>query len=86
MELTFRHRDGTWRVRRNPEYERPKKSGEGITRQAANALLTSLETGETIEGLQEVNGKIYEILGLTQDQFTRTVMIAQGDHILSHCP
>jgi len=81
VELTFRHKEGTWRVRRNPEYERPKKSGEGFTIQTAWAQLTNLDTGETFEGLTEVNGKVYELLGLTQDQFTQTVMIAQGDFL-----
>ena len=81
VELTFRHKQGTWRIRRNPEYERPKKSGEGTTTQTAWAQLTNLDTGETFEGLTEVNGKIYELLGLTQDQFKQTVMIAQGDFL-----
>ena len=80
-ELTFRHRDETWIVRRNPEYERPKLSGEGTTTQAANAKLTNLDTGEVIEGLRDVDNKIGELLGLTQDQFTQTVMIAQGDFL-----
>ena len=81
VELTFRHKGGAWRIRRNPEYERPKKSGEGTTTQTAWAQLTNLDTGETWEGLTEVNGKVYELLGLTQDQFTQTVMIAQGDFL-----
>lgn len=81
VELTFRHRKETWRIRRNPEYERPKKSGDGTTIQTANARLTNLDTGEEIEGLTDVNAKIYELLGLTQDQFTQTVMIAQGDFL-----
>ena len=81
VELTFRHRGETWRIRRNPEYERPKKSGEGTTIQTANAKLTNLDSGAEIEGLTEVNAKVYELLGLTQDQFTQTVMIAQGDFL-----
>ncbi len=81
VELTFRHKEDTWRIRRNPEYERPKKSGEGTTTQTAWAKLTNLDSGETYEGLTEVNGKVYELLGLTQDQFTQTVMIAQGDFL-----
>ena len=81
VELTFRHRDKTWRIRRNPEYERPKKSGDGITTQAANAELTNLDSGEGFEGLKDVNDKVYALLGLTQDQFTQTVMIAQGDFL-----
>ncbi len=81
VELTFRHRGETWRVRRNPEYERPKKSGEGTTTQAAGARLTNLDSGEVFEGLSDVNGRVYALLGLTQDQFTQTVMIAQGDFL-----
>ncbi len=81
VELTFRHRGETWRIRRNPEYERPKKSGAGTTTQTANAVLTNLDSGEEYEGLTDVGGKVYELLGLTQDQFTQTVMIAQGDFL-----
>ncbi|MBR0367616.1 MAG: SMC family ATPase [Clostridia bacterium] len=81
VELTFRHRHETWRIRRNPEYERPKKSGEGTTTQTANASLTNVASGEVIEGLKDVGEKVYEIMGLTQDQFTQTVMIAQGDFL-----
>ncbi len=81
-ELTFRHREETWRVRRNPEYlRRMKNRADSTTTQAAGASLTNLDTGEVIEGLREVSEKILELLGLTQDQFTRTVMIAQGDFL-----
>ena len=81
VELTFRHKDETWRLRRNPEYSRLKKTGEGTTLQTANARLTHLDTNEVLEGLRDVNDKVYELLGLTQDQFTQTVMIAQGDFL-----
>ena len=81
VELTFRHKAETWRIRRNPEYERPKKTGEGTTTQSANATLTHVDTGEIIEGVSEVKAKIDALLGLTQDQFTQTVMIAQGDFL-----
>ena len=81
VELTFEHKGETWRIRRNPEYERPKKTGEGTTTQTANATLTHEDSGEIIEGVNEVKAKIDELLGLTQDQFTQTVMIAQGDFL-----
>jgi exonuclease SbcC len=81
VELTFRHRDETWRIRRNPEYERPKKTGEGTTTQMANATLTNVDTDEVYEGVNEVRARLDELLGLTQDQFTQTVMIAQGDFL-----
>ena len=81
VELTFRHRGGRYCVRRNPEYIRPKVTGEGTTTQPSRAMLTCLDTGTMVEGIAEVNARIYELLGLTQDQFTRTVMIAQGDFL-----
>ena len=31
VEMTFRHRGETWMIRRNPEYTRPKITGEGVT-------------------------------------------------------
>ena len=81
VEFTFRHRAETWRIRRNPEYIRPKLTGEGTTTQTANAEMTNLDTGEMIHGLSDVNARVHELLGLTQDQFTQTVMIAQGDFL-----
>ncbi len=81
VELTFWHKVETWCIRRNPEYERPKKTGEGTTTQSANATLTHVDSGAVIEGVNEVKAKIDELLGLTQDQFTQTVMIAQGDFL-----
>ena len=81
VELTFRHKDETWCVLRNPEYLRAKRNSTETTTQSANAKLTNLETGQVIEGLRDVNDKIHELLGLTQDQFTQTVMIAQGDFL-----
>lgn len=81
VELTFTHKGDTWQIRRNPEYLRPKLVGDGTTTQAADAVMTCLSTMETRHGLQEVNTWVHELLGLTQDQFTQTVMIAQGDFL-----
>lgn len=81
VEFTFTHRGETWVIRRNPEYMRPKRVGEGETKQEADAAMTCVESGEVIERLSDVNAKVQELLGLTQDQFTQTVMIAQGDFL-----
>ena len=81
VELTFLHRGETWRIRRNPEYERPYKSGIGTTKQTAGAILENLDSGQNWEGLMEVGIQVNELLGLTQDQFARTVMIPQGDFL-----
>lgn len=78
VELTFEYQGKTYRVKRNPDYERPRERGEGKTRQRAGAELylpdQSLCTGTT-----EVNRKLEEILGVTYEQFTKIVMIAQGE-------
>lgn len=85
VELTFRHRGETWWIRRNLEYQRPakkKKDGmETTTRQAADAQMRNEDTGEEILRMDDVNRRVRELLGLTQDQFTQTVMIAQGDFL-----
>ncbi|MBQ2976925.1 MAG: SMC family ATPase [Clostridia bacterium] len=81
VEFTFTHKEQTWIIRRNPEYIRAKRSGEGTTIQTANAEMNCLETKEYYAGLQDVNARVHELLGLTQDQFTQTVMIAQGDFL-----
>ena len=81
VEFSFRHRQETWQIRRNPEYVRPKITGEGTTTQAAGAQMINPDTGEIIHGLTDVHAKVHELLGLTQDQFTQTVMIAQGDFL-----
>ena len=85
VELTFRHRGETWWIRRNLEYQRPakkKKDGmETTTRQAADAQMSNEDTGEEILRMDDVNRRVRELLGLTQDQFTQTVMIAQGDFL-----
>ena len=85
VELTFRHRGETWWIRRNLEYQRPakkKKDGmETTTRQAADAQMRNEDTGEEILSMDDVNRRVRELLGLTQDQFTQTVMIAQGDFL-----
>ena len=85
VELTFRHRGETWWIRRNLEYQRPakkKKDGmETTTRQAADAQMRNEDTGEEVLRMDDVNRRVRELLGLTQDQFTQTVMIAQGDFL-----
>lgn len=81
VEFIFSHRGETWTIRRNPEYMRPKLVGEGLTKQDAAATMCCDDTGEIIDRLTDVNAKVYELLGLTQDQFTQTVMIAQGDFL-----
>ena len=78
VELTFTLGEKEYRIRRNPEYSRPKSRGEGFTVQKSDAELI-LPDGQSVTRQKDVNQKIIEILGIDRSQFTRIAMIAQGD-------
>ncbi|MCI7736280.1 MAG: SMC family ATPase [Clostridiales bacterium] len=78
VELTFALRGGVYAVHRVPDYDRPKKRGEGFTHQSAEATLT-LPDGRVVTGSQNVTREIEGIIGLTRDQFAQIGMIAQGE-------
>ena len=78
VELSFVLGGKEYRVRRNPEYNRPKARGEGFTLQKSDTELT-LPDGKIIARQKDVNQQIVEILGIDRSQFTRIAMIAQGD-------
>ena len=76
--LTFRYGEKDYTIRRNPEYMRPAKRGEGMTKQLAGVELT-LPDGSVLTKQKEVTDKITEILGIDRDRFSQVAMIAQGD-------
>ena len=80
VELTMEHGGGEYRIRRNPEYLRPKKrgDGEGYTKEKENAVLC-FPDGRVLEGNKEVNAALLELLSLDCQQFKRISMIAQGE-------
>lgn len=78
VELTFVYRDKEFYVKRNPEYERPKARGEGMTVEKAAAELT-LPNGKIISKLKDVNAEIINIIGVDKQQFSQIAMISQGD-------
>jgi len=80
VELTFTHRELPYVVRRNPRYERPKKSGEGTTIENADAVLT-LPDGSVVTGSSRVTERITELLGIDCSQFKQIAMIAQGEFL-----
>ncbi len=78
--LEFLHKGRTYTVNRNPQYERPKKSGEGTTIEPADASLEL--NGELIEsGVKNVDERIREILGIDIKQFKQISMLAQGEFL-----
>ena len=78
MELTFSVGNLSYRVRRNPEYQRPKRRGEGWITQKADAELI-LPDGKVVTGSRNVTETCEEILGLKREQFTQIAMLAQGE-------
>lgn len=80
VELEFAYRGKTYTVKRNPAYERPKKSGEGTTPEKSGAVLT-LPDGNLVIKEKEVNDKIKEIMCIDREQFLQIAMIAQGDFL-----
>ena len=77
VELVFSHMGEVYRIRRNPEYERPRLKGSGTTKQKAEAELTLPD--RTVNKPREVDAAIRELIGLDRDQFMQISMIAQGD-------
>ncbi len=80
VELVFTNGDEKYTVKRNPEYERPAKKGDGMTVQKADATLI-LPSGDVVTRLKEVDAAIRNIIGVDRDQFTQIAMIAQGDFL-----
>ncbi len=80
VELTFSNHGKIYTVKRNPDYERPTKNGNGTTTQRAEASLT-MPDGQVIANRKEVNAKLQEIIGVNAKQFSQIVMIAQGDFL-----
>ena len=78
VELEFDYRGERYRVRRNPEYLRPKQKGEGLTKADHDAVLT-LPDGGVVAKPSAVTPAIEELLGIDRDQFGQIVMVAQGD-------
>lgn len=80
VEMEFLYRGQTYLVRRNPEYLRPAKKGNGMTTEKADATLQCPD-GRLVTKTKEVTKAIVELIGLDRNQFTQIAMIAQGDFL-----
>jgi len=85
VELVFETGAGVHRVRRTPQYDRPKQRGSGTVRQQASAQLFRLTgpadpAGEPMSSrIPEVGAEIARIVGLDRAQFLQTVVLPQGE-------
>ena len=87
VDLAFSVGGRTYRVERNPEYERAALRGGGIAREAAKAVLyrrtdAAVETPGEWEPIatkvRDVNERVHDVTGFTADQFRRVIVIPQG--------
>jgi DNA repair protein SbcC/Rad50 len=80
--LIFSRGEKTYRVRRVMAYERPAKRGGGVTQQRPEALIECLvgdPSYEPVSSPRKVDAEVERILGLSFDQFTRLIVLPQGD-------
>ncbi|OII24178.1 hypothetical protein BIV03_10110 [Curtobacterium sp. MCBA15_016] len=85
VELVFETGAGVYRIRRTPQYQRPKQRGTGTVKQQASAQLFRLAGPADVAGepmssrIPEVAVEIARIIGLDKAQFLQTVVLPQGE-------
>jgi len=70
-----------WRIRRQPEWERPRQRGEGTMKQATRVALWEMSgdvAGPPTERQSEVAARIQALLGLSAAEFRQVVLLPQG--------
>ncbi len=78
VDFYFTHQGRDYHVRRNPEYERKKQRGTGVTSIKENAIFYSGDRSP-IEGKTQVNEAVKDLLHIDVKQFKQIAMIAQGE-------
>ncbi|GAA2175411.1 SMC family ATPase [Arthrobacter parietis] len=69
-------------VTRNPSWNRPSKRGSGTTTEQAKTLLRERVAGEWVTRStrnDEAGAELQNLLGMNREQFTRVVMLPQGE-------
>lgn len=87
VDLTFAYDDKEYRICRNPEYDRPKARGEGMTKAAASVTFYYPDesgkvsaTSRSVSKEKDVTDAVKSVMGgLDRNQFSQIAMIAQGD-------
>lgn len=82
VELTFTASGRRFRIERTPQYLRPRKRGTGMTTQNHTVALAEWVDGEWAgisRTAQETQSFLDGIIGLNAAQFTKLVVLPQGD-------
>jgi len=80
VELRFSYYGKEYVVKRNPEYERANKRGEGTTKQIAGAEFIYPD-GKVVTKIKDVDNAVKSVIGIDRNQFCQIAMIAQGDFL-----
>ncbi|MEI6385095.1 MAG: AAA family ATPase [Spirochaetota bacterium] len=81
VEFTFALGGKEWRVTRTPPWTRPGRGGKQVTVKQEAALDACREGGweRVAEGPRDVDTRVGELLGLTVDEFSRIILLPQGE-------
>lgn len=71
VEMEFEYRNRIYKVRRNPEYMRKSKRGEGMTKQVADAFLEYPDSRNVVTKLRRLPGLFRSLSVLTESSFLR---------------
>src|SRR6185437_6936051 len=82
VTLEFSVRGERYLIHRVPDYQRPKKRGDGFTQQATRVHLQRFEGGRWVSqssSKAEVGELITDAIGLSRAQFTQVMLLPQGE-------
>ena len=83
VRVTFSTPNGTYRIRRSPEFEKEKTRGHGTTKVNSSARFQRLDgSNKWVTEFEQVDASSTAALaavGLTKPQFAQTVLLPQGE-------
>ena len=83
VRVTFSTPNGTFRIRRSPDFEKAKSRGEGTTTVKGTAQFQKLDGSNKwlteFEQIKDSSVAALEAVGLTKTQFAQTVLLPQGE-------
>ena len=83
VRVTFSTPNGTYRIRRSPDFHRSKSRGEGTTKVNGTARFQKLDGSNKwvtqFEQVKDSSEAALAAVGLTKSQFAQTVLLPQGE-------
>ncbi len=81
-EFTFAIRGSRYKIKRVPRHDRPARRGSGTVEQPENVSFFRFRDGgwAPVEGkVTEINAEVERLLHLSKDEFSRIVLLPQGE-------